>query len=120
MAKHLDFGRLGESYAEKFLQDLGCEILLRNWRCKNLEVDLIVQDSDTLVFVEVKTRSKIEYGEPFEFVDWNKKRKLTRAADYYLKKYNVNGEIRFDIISILITDKENIQLEHIKDAFWNE
>lgn len=120
MAKHLEFGKLGESYAEKHLQDLGCEILLRNWRCKNLEVDLIVRDAGILVFVEVKTRRKLDYGEPFEFVDWQKKRKLTKAADYYLKKYNVIGEIRFDIISILIADKDNIQLEHIKDAFWNE
>ncbi|AIM35548.1 YraN family protein [Sphingobacterium sp. SG20118] len=120
MAKHLEFGKLGESYAEKFLQDLGCEILLRNWRCKNLEVDLIVKDIDILVFVEVKTRRQIDYGEPFEFVDWKKKRKLTRAADYYLKKYKVQGEIRFDIVSIVIADKETIQIEHIKDAFWNE
>lgn len=120
MATHLETGKFGEAYAAKFLQDLGCEILLRNWRCKNLEVDLIVRDADTLVFVEVKTRSQLDYGEPFEFVDWKKKRKLTRAADYYLKKYDVVGEIRFDIISILIIDKENIQLEHIKDAFWNE
>ncbi|UIR55568.1 YraN family protein [Sphingobacterium sp. SRCM116780] len=120
MAKHLEFGKLGELYADKFLQDLGCEIVLRNWRYKNLEVDLIVKDADILVFVEVKTRSQLDFGEPFEFVDWQKKRKLTRAADCYLRKYKITGEIRFDIVSILIMEKENVQIEHIKDAFWNE
>lgn len=118
MAKHLESGNKGEICAEKFLENQGCEILLRNWRYKNLEVDLIVKDADILVFVEVKTRSTIGFGQPFEFVDQQKKQKLIRAADHYLEQNDFQGEIRFDIVSVLLTD--DIKIEHIKDAFWNE
>lgn len=118
MAKHLDIGKYGEKLAQQYVLQLGYEILCRNWRFKNLEVDLIVRDMDTLVFVEVKTRSGEDFGKPFEFVDVAKKRKLMRAAERYLVRSGHTGDIRFDIISLTL--KPELAIEYIKDAFWNE
>lgn len=117
MAKHLEIGIQGEELAMEYLIGMGCKIVLRNWRFKNLEVDLIVMDQDTLVFVEVKTRSRTDFGEPYEFVDLRKQRRLIRAAQAYILKYAYEGEVRFDIVAV--TNSVHAELTYIKDAFWD-
>ena len=117
MAKHLEIGILGEQLAMEYLIRMGCKIVLRNWRFKNLEVDLIVMDGDTLVFVEVKTRSTTAFGEPYEFVDVRKQRRLIRAAQAYILKYAYNGEVRFDVVAV--TNNTDAEVTYIKDAFWD-
>ncbi|MDR2271868.1 MAG: YraN family protein [Sphingobacterium sp.] len=117
MAKHLEIGIQGEELAMEYLIGMGCKIVLRNWRFKNLEVDLIVMDQDTLVFVEVKTRSRTDFGQPYEFVDLRKQRRLIRAAQAYILKYAYVGEVRFDIVAV--TNSVHAELTYIKDAFWD-
>ncbi len=117
MAGHLEIGEEGEQMALEYLIEQGCKIVLRNWRFKNLEVDLIVMDKDTLVFVEVKTRSRTEFGEPYEFVDIKKQRRLIRAAQAYILKTGYTGELRFDVVAI--TRSPKLVLNYIKDAFWD-
>ncbi|MDM1293826.1 YraN family protein [Sphingobacterium sp. N143] len=117
MAKHLEIGADGEQMAMEYLIGKGCKIVLRNWRFKNLEVDLIVMDQRTLVFVEVKTRSRTEFGLPQEFVDVQKQRRLIRAAQAYILKTAYIGEVRFDVIAV--KKGPEIELTHIKDAFWD-
>ncbi|WP_343562356.1 YraN family protein [Sphingobacterium sp.] len=117
MAKHLEIGVQGEKLAMEYLIEMGYKIMLRNWRFKNLEVDLIVMDGDTLVFVEVKTRSTADFGEPFEFVDVRKQRRLIRAAQAYIVKFAYVGEVRFDVVAIM--NNAHSKLTHIKDAFWD-
>ncbi|MGJ1412641.1 YraN family protein [Sphingobacterium thalpophilum] len=117
MARHLEIGSLGEQLATDYLVGIGCKIVLRNWRFKNLEVDLIVMDGDTLVFVEVKTRSGTDFGQPYEFVDLRKQRRLVRAAQAYILKHAYVGELRFDVVAI--TNSENPDITYIKDAFWD-
>ena len=124
MAKHIKTGQKGEALAEKKLQGLGYRILERNWRFKHLEVDLIAVESDVLVFVEIKTRNDLRYGSPDEAVDCKKERKLARAAEIYMDKTRYDGEVRFDIVSVLWPQDMPTHfdapptVEVIKDAFW--
>lgn len=115
---HLETGRSGEAEAYRFVQKIGYQILEINWRYKHLEVDIIAMDKDVLVFIEVKTRRSLKYGLPFEAVGYRKQQKLSRAANLYISYKKHQGDIRFDIISILSVPNEKMAVEHIQDAFW--
>ena len=118
MAVHLDLGRKGESLAKTFLEGLGYEILDENWTHGKAEVDLIAYKDRIIIFAEVKTRTGNRFGEPEDFVDLRKQRLLADAADEYIYLMNHQGEVRFDIVSILFDRNENYTLKHIEDAFW--
>lgn len=118
MAQHLDLGRKGESLAKTFLEGLGYEILDENWTHRKCEVDLIVYKNGTIIFAEVKTRTGNGFGEPEDFVDARKQKLLVEAADEYIYLMDHQGEVRFDIISILFDRNANYTLKHIEDAFW--
>ena len=118
MARHNDLGRKGESLAKAHLENAGYEILDENWTHGKLEVDLIAYKNKVIIFTEVKTRSGNWFGEPEDFVDARKQRLLAEAADEYIYLMNHQGEVRFDIISILFDHKNNPILKHIEDAFW--
>lgn len=120
MANHITTGKLGEEIACRYLKGKGCRIVHKGWRSKHLEVDVIVEDGTTLVFVEVKTRRTIDHGMPFEAVDLNKQTKLDRAANTYILDTNYQGEVRFDIISIILEQDNQFEIQHIRDAFWPE
>jgi putative endonuclease len=118
MAKHLELGRKGESLAKAHLESNAYEILEENWTHGKLEVDLIAYKNKVIIFTEVKTRSGNGFGEPEDFVDARKQRLLLEAADEYIYLMNHQGEVRFDIISVLFDYKNNHILKHIEDAFW--
>jgi len=118
MAKHLDLGRKGEALAKAHLEQAGYEIMDENWTHGRLEVDLIAYKNGTIIFAEVKTRTGRGFGEPEDFVDTRKQKLLADAADEYLYLMNHQGEVRFDIISVLFDQKNNHVLKHIEDAFW--
>ncbi|HEY9003462.1 MAG TPA: YraN family protein [Mucilaginibacter sp.] len=118
MAVHLDLGRKGESLAKTFLEGLGYEILDENWTHGKAEVDLIAYKDRMIIFAEVKTRTGNGFGEPEDFVDLRKQRLLADAADEYIYLMDHQGEVRFDIISVLFDRNENYTLKHIEDAFW--
>ena len=113
---NLDFGKLGEDLAVNYLINKGYQILERNWRSGHKEIDIIALDGDTLVAVEVKTRKSNTYGEPDIAVGAMKQKMLIWAADAYVRYKNLDVEVRFDIISIVITDTGE-HIEHIEDAF---
>lgn len=116
---HLQKGKDGERVALGLLKQRGYRIICQNWRYKNLEVDIIAEDGNILVFVEVKMRSYAAYGMPYEAVDYAKQAKLTRAANHYIAAHRYGGEIRFDVVSILYTEKnKTYDTRLIKDAFW--
>jgi len=117
MAKHLKDGEEGERLARRYLEGLNYQIIAVNWRHKHWEVDIIAHDVDTLVFVEVKSRSSTHYGEPASFVDIKKQKHLIDAAEAYLLATAYEGEIRFDIVSIYLDKPEAVHV--IKDAFWS-
>ena len=118
MAQHLDLGRKGESIAKTLLENCGYEILDENWTHGKAEVDLIAYKDKVIIFVEVKTRTGNGYGEPEDFVDDRKQKLLVYAADEYIYLMNHQGDVRFDIISILFDKQTNYKIKHIEDAFW--
>lgn len=118
MAKHLDLGRKGESLAKAHLEKAGYEIMDENWTHGHLEVDIIAYKDKVIIFTEVKTRTGNFFGEPEDFVDKRKQKLLVEAAEEYVYLMNHQGEVRFDIISVLFDRKDNYTLKHIEDAFW--
>ena len=116
MALHNKLGTDGEQAALAFLKKNGLEILHVNWRRHPLEVDIVARDADVLVFVEVKTRRDIRYGLPEEAITGKKEKHLYEAAEAYLEQYQLENEVRFDIISVLPCE-EGWRIRHIPDAF---
>lgn len=117
MASHNTLGKAGEDAAVVYLEKNGYEIRDRNWRKNHLELDIVATKNGELIIVEVKTRSNTDYKEPQEAVNWQKIRHITVAADAYVKHFNLDAPIRFDIITA-VGDKDNLQIEHIEDAFY--
>lgn len=114
--RHL--GISGEDLAVEYLQQNGYKILERNFRSRLGEIDIVARDKDTLCFVEVKTRTSIEQGHPFESVSFFKQRKLARMALSYLKYKNfLDSPARFDVIAILFDEKGGKKIELIQNAF---
>ena len=116
MAEHNDTGLAGEELAAAFLSQKGYTVLEKNWRFGREEIDIIAQKEDTLVVVEVKTRSGSFFGEPEEFVNRQKQRNLIKAVNAYIEKNELDLEVRFDIIGVIMTGK-NHRINHVEDAF---
>ncbi len=96
-------GFKGEDYACGLLKKEGYKILDRNFRTKFGEIDIIAKDGSALVFVEVKTRHSLKYGQPEEAVNRYKISNIKRAAYIYLKtSNNISKMLRIDIVSILV------------------
>lgn len=117
MATHNETGTKGEQIATNYLEKKGYTVLETNWRFKNLEADIIASINKTLVIAEVKTRKSNYFGEPETFVNKQKQKNLIMAANEYVVRNQMDTEVRFDIISIIINDKE-MNINHIEDAFY--
>lgn len=118
MASHNDLGKRGEELASRYLMAKGYEIIEENWLYGKAEIDLIVYLNRTIIFVEVKTRSSVAFGHPEEFVDGAKQKQMNLAANAYIELMNHQGEIRFDIVSVLFNPQQKYTINHIEDAFW--
>lgn len=116
MAEAYDLGKIGEELAVKHLVDKGYQILERNWHSGHKEIDIIAFKDGVLVIVEVKTRKSEAYGEPENAVGDSKQRMLIRAADAYVRYKNLDMDVRFDIISIIVNERGR-RIKHIEDAF---
>ena len=112
-----NFGKEGEELARKFLIKKGFKILAQNWRFKKLEIDIIAENEEFIVFFEVKSRSGDAFGEPELFVNKKKQNFIISAANHYLQTKDIEKEARFDIISVL--QKNNtITVNQIERAFF--
>ncbi|WP_374950562.1 YraN family protein [Mucilaginibacter sp.] len=118
MATHNDLGRQGEALAKAHLEATGYEMMDENWMFGKAEIDLIAYKAGVIIFVEVKTRTGNGFGQPEDFVDARKQKLLVQAADEYIYIMNHQGDVRFDIISVLFDRNNNYKLNHIEDAFW--
>lgn len=115
-AEHLAIGQSGEDLATAWLKEKGMRVLVRNFRCPGGEIDLVCEDESTLVFVEVKTRTTVNYGVPGQAVDRNKTRKMIRAAMTYLSQKKAwDRSCRFDFVGIVFQAGE-ITVEHLEDV----
>jgi len=114
-SRHL--GDAGEDLAAEALKKQGYKILERNYTCPLGEVDLIARQGKSIVFVEVKTRSNLNFGGPREAVAGPKQARLRRLAEYYLKQQRLAGaSVRFDVVGIT-AGEDCPQVEIIQDAF---
>lgn len=118
MARHNEIGKIGEQIAKDYCLENGYEFLEQNWRYGRAEIDLIIKDGPILVFVEVKTRSSIHFGQPEEFVTTTKEQLITGAATAYMDQIGHEWEIRFDVIAIHFRNEQSYSLKHIEDAFF--
>ena len=107
-----ELGDAAESRAAAYLAGLGYEILERNFACRMGELDIVAKIGETIVFVEVRSRSSVRFGLPQETVVAAKRRKLLRAARLYAQARGLDCPMRFDVIA---DGPEG--LEHIEDAF---
>jgi putative endonuclease len=121
IARHLLQGRKGERMACQFLLRHDFDILARRYQGRSGELDIVAFEKETLVFVEVKTRSSRDFGEPYEFVDWQKQQILQRVADQFIADNDLgNYSYRFDIVSVLIpkgSPAHPAQVELYRNAF---
>ncbi|MCK9159901.1 MAG: YraN family protein [Bacteroidaceae bacterium] len=117
MAIHNELGKLGEDAAVAYLMQNDYIICHRNWRKGHLELDIIATKDDELIVVEVKTRRNTIFMQPEEAVNTLKIRRTVRAANAYIKDYQIDAPVRFDIITV-VGKKDNFKINHIKEAFF--
>lgn len=110
-------GNEGELIARRYLEKKGLVFLTANWLCKMGEIDLVMQDGTTRVLVEVRLRRQTSYGQGVDTVAWDKQKKLIRAAKLYQQKERWWGDIRFDVISIILNPSSKPEIDHIEHAF---
>jgi len=117
MAESHNLGQKGEEMAADHLKINGYKILFRNWKWGKHEIDIIAENKDYIVFVEVKTRTYDSLMDPAAAITNEKQKSIIYAADGYIKKYNINKESRFDVVTILKKD-ESYLISHIEYAFY--
>ncbi len=117
MAEHNILGNKGEDAATEFIARKGYKIKARNWRFGKLEIDIIAEHNDLIIFIEVKSRSGTYFEQPFQAVTKKKQKFIIKAANEYIEKFEIDFEARFDIISI-VEQNSKFKIEHIEDAFY--
>lgn len=117
-------GMRGENDAVAFLIGLGFVILDRNWRCRTGEIDIVAKDGDDLVFVEVKARTSLRYGHPFEAVTPKKVARLRQLAGLWREAHPLAaGSSRIDVVSVILGTGPGSSLsrptgiEHLRGVF---
>lgn len=119
MAAKDDLGRAGEQRAAEHLRGLGYEVLDRNWRCPQGEVDIVARRGDELAIVEVKTRRGLGFGHPFEAIDARKRQRLWRLAFAWAAEHPAQArgtELVVHAIAITGPDPARGALEHLSDV----
>lgn len=110
-----EIGRWGENIACQYLEQNNYKIIERNFLCRQGEIDIVAKDitQKELVFIEVKTRSNLKYGNPAEAVNNQKQRHIRQAINYYVYKNKMRDlSIRIDVIEVYII--QNYKVNHIK------
>jgi putative endonuclease len=118
MMKRRETGMMGENLACEFLGKNGYEIIERNFRCPGGEVDIVARQHDTLVFVEVRTKSSQQFGTPEESITPTKMEHLRNAAAYYWQsRNNLPESWRIDVIAIEMNRRGQVlRIELIENA----
>ena len=117
MAESHNLGIKGEELAAEHLKKSGYKILFRNWKWGKNEVDIIAGKDDIVVFVEVKTRTDEFLGGVASAISKEKQKSIIFAAEGYIRRYNVDKESRFDVLTIIMSG-ETFTIDHIENAFY--
>jgi putative endonuclease len=117
--QHLRRDAHGEKLACRFLRRKGYKIFYRNFKGRSGgEIDIVCRDHDTLVFVEVKTRTREDFGRPIEAVDQQKQKRISRGGLNWLRMLDDPDILfRFDVVEVIIAEGASPRLELIKNAF---
>lgn len=118
LAPHDALGRKGEDLAHRYLQRAGFSVLARNYRPSEgeAEVDIVARDRETVVFVEVKSRSNADFGDPDRAIDPEKEQRIRSAARSYATRAGIDWDsVRFDVVSVVFGNPPSIV--HRRDAF---
>ena len=116
VAEHLRTGRWGEDVAAAFLRKKGYAILEHDWHSGHRDLDLVARDGQTIVFVEVKTRSNRDFGNPEDAIDYQKRENLRRSMNHYIKSHRLSEAFRFDIITVVGTLGSIPEITHFIDV----
>jgi len=121
MSKHntRGTGTIGENIAASWLEDQGYTVLDRNYAFERAEVDIVAYNKKEIIFIEVKMRSNLDYGQPEDAVDEEKKKSIYKAAEAWMYERKMEGSpVRFDIISILKEKGKKAKIKHYENAFF--
>ncbi|MDH5516675.1 MAG: YraN family protein [Gammaproteobacteria bacterium] len=116
MNKKSQQGKLAENIACELLESHQLKLLQKNYHCRYGEIDLVMQDEETLVFVEVRFRKSAQFGGAVESIDQKKQNKIRTTAQHYLQKHNSKHNARFDVITLSSLEDKN-KINWIKYAF---
>ncbi len=111
-------GRLGETLAGAFLKNKGYQILEKNWRTPYGEIDLVARQAESIIFVEVKTRSSRSLGPPEISITHRKAEHMRSAAEYYIQQHpEVQADWRIDVVTIqLLPDQSPAMIDHFENV----
>lgn len=110
-----ELGKIGEDIATVYLQDMGYEVLVRNWRFERVELDIVARKDSILVFCEVKTRRSVSHGVPSDAITPIKLQHIRTAALHWLTNNQSRHKgIRFDAISVIHCAGQPTTISHIK------
>ncbi|MZR62473.1 YraN family protein [Alcanivorax sp. DP30] len=115
-------GDKAEAAAEQWLEQQGLSLVTRNYRCRQGEIDLVMLDQDSLVFVEVRWRKTQSHGGALASVDHHKQRRLIQAARHFLAKHPIHQQrpCRFDVIGMEPDNSGSVSYQWIQNAFYSE
>jgi putative endonuclease len=117
MMKNRQLGRYGEDVAAEYLEKIGMEVVERNWRCREGEIDIVALEGDVLVIVEVKTRTGHGAGHPLEAVTRQKVARLRRLALAWATGHPQRGRgLRIDVVGITVQSDSTELLEHLENV----
>jgi putative endonuclease len=112
-----EFGELGERIAARWFQRSGWRVVARRFRAGRRDIDLIIEREGLIAFVEVKSRTGVEFGDPVEAVHRRKQRSLTKSAQSWIARHGRSDEkYRFDVVGVLVSG-ERVFVKHVPGAF---
>jgi putative endonuclease len=118
MGHNTELGARGEQLAIDYLRSRGLRVLCRNWRCRFGEIDVVARDGKTTAFIEVKTRSGLNYGLPIEAVTEAKRKRIRQLAMMWLRHFGGPwAPIRFDVVSVLLEPDARPFVAHHRGVF---
>ena len=110
-------GQKGEKLAQDYLKSKGYRVLEANYRCSIGEIDIIAENKNRFAFVEVRTRSSVEYGTPEESITEAKKEKLASLCMEYISNHKISREWHLDLVAVEVnTDGKVKRIEHLLDV----
>ncbi len=113
-------GGFAEELVVRFLKEKGYKIIERNFRCPVGEIDIISQKDEYICFVEVRSRTDLTYGKPYESITFPKQKRISKTARYFIAlnpHYNNKYSFRFDVASVVFSDNNEYTVEYIEGAF---